>query len=317
MCLSQGPQRSEAGEAQTRGPSVLSLCLFVWFDSLRPINNLSVIKGRVFQGWTSTKLGLMFLLKDTTQWRRWGSNRRPFGLESSTLPLSHCAPRSWVKHSTTEPLHSLKAIGRPKFSFLVQHCFEPRWFEPSFSLPVVTCHLLINFASSFDQDQDRQNVGPDPGSKLIVFLKEILEKVNFEKSQITQQTVLYMCEKETLLQWFCYLRILHLLRISFYFSESQGVQGCNNVADLALKIVFWTHKFAVGTHETASPRTHKPKIVNESLLLQRSNKKWPIQRGYQSVMGVQGSWLETEGPQVRATQALLCCVLEQDTFILA
>ena len=71
------------------------VCLFVWFDSLRPINNLSVIKGRVFLGWTSTKLGLMFLLKDTTQWRRWGSNPRPFGLESSTLPLSHCAP-SWL-----------------------------------------------------------------------------------------------------------------------------------------------------------------------------------------------------------------------------
>ena len=72
--------------------SCIYFCLFVWFDSLRPINNLSVIKGRVFLGWTSTKLGLMFLLKDTTQWRRWGSNPRPFGLESSTLPLSHCAP---------------------------------------------------------------------------------------------------------------------------------------------------------------------------------------------------------------------------------
>ena len=34
----------------------------------------------------------MFLLKDTTQWRRWGSNPRPIGLESSTLPLSHCTP---------------------------------------------------------------------------------------------------------------------------------------------------------------------------------------------------------------------------------
>ena len=32
------------------------------------------------------------LLKDTTQWRRWGSNPPPLGLESSTLPLSHCAP---------------------------------------------------------------------------------------------------------------------------------------------------------------------------------------------------------------------------------
>ena len=72
--------------------------LFVLFNSLRPINNLSVIKGRVFLGWTSTKLGLMFLLKDTTQGRRWGSNPRPFGLESSTLPLSHCAPKEdWFK----------------------------------------------------------------------------------------------------------------------------------------------------------------------------------------------------------------------------
>ena len=34
----------------------------------------------------------MFLLKDTTQWRLWGSNPRPLGPESSTLPQSHCAP---------------------------------------------------------------------------------------------------------------------------------------------------------------------------------------------------------------------------------
>ena len=78
--------------------SALSLrwffCFVCLIDSLRPINNLSVIKGRVFLGWTSTKLGLMFLLKDTTQWRRWGLNQRPFGLESSALPLSHCAPLS-------------------------------------------------------------------------------------------------------------------------------------------------------------------------------------------------------------------------------
>ena len=88
--------------------------LFVWFDSLRPINNLSVIKGRVFLGWTSTKLGLMFLLKDTTQWRQWGSNPRPFGLKSSTLPLSHCAPLAWKDlncylclRNTVPPIHTL------------------------------------------------------------------------------------------------------------------------------------------------------------------------------------------------------------------
>ena len=39
--------------------NILGSCLFVWYDSLRPINNLSVIKGQVFWGWTSTKLGLM------------------------------------------------------------------------------------------------------------------------------------------------------------------------------------------------------------------------------------------------------------------
>ena len=72
--------------------NVKMFCLFVWFDSLSPINNLSVIKGQVFLGWTRTKLGLMFLLKNTTQWRWWGSNPWPLGLESSTLPLSHCTP---------------------------------------------------------------------------------------------------------------------------------------------------------------------------------------------------------------------------------
>ena len=64
--------------------------LFVWFDSLRPINNLSVIKGRVFLGWTSTKLRLMCLAQ--------GHN--------AVMPmrLNSAAPQSWVKHSTTEPL---------------------------------------------------------------------------------------------------------------------------------------------------------------------------------------------------------------------
>ena len=31
--------------------------------------------------------------RTTTQWHRWGSNPRPFGLESSTLPLSSQCPR--------------------------------------------------------------------------------------------------------------------------------------------------------------------------------------------------------------------------------
>ena len=39
-------------------------CLFFLFDSLHPINNLSVKQGRVFLGWTSTKLGEMCLAQE-------------------------------------------------------------------------------------------------------------------------------------------------------------------------------------------------------------------------------------------------------------
>ena len=69
--------------------------MFVCFDSLHPINNLSDIKGRIFLCWTSSKLGLMFLLKDTTQWRRWGSKFEP-SVSSQALyhGAKYCAPTS-------------------------------------------------------------------------------------------------------------------------------------------------------------------------------------------------------------------------------
>ena len=45
-----------------------SMFVFVCLiNSLRLIKKLSVIKGRVFLGVPSTKLGLMFLLNDITQ----------------------------------------------------------------------------------------------------------------------------------------------------------------------------------------------------------------------------------------------------------
>ena len=66
--------------------------VFVLFDSLLPITNLSVIQGRVFLGRTSTKLGLMCLAQ--------GHNA------VTSLRLEPAAPRSRVKHSTTEPLRS-------------------------------------------------------------------------------------------------------------------------------------------------------------------------------------------------------------------
>ena len=64
------------------------MLFFVWFNSL---NNLSDIKGRVYLGWTSAKLGLMCLAQ--------GHNAvTPVSLKPADF-------RSRVKHSTTEPLH--------------------------------------------------------------------------------------------------------------------------------------------------------------------------------------------------------------------
>ena len=117
-------------------------CLFVWFVSLRPINNLSVIKGRVFLGWTSTKLGLMFLLKNTTQWRRWGSNPRPFGLKSSTLPLSHCAPYlNMCFGCSKEPSHWDGSSEYP------QHMFWMRNKENIFPIRTLILRPAIYFKS--------------------------------------------------------------------------------------------------------------------------------------------------------------------------
>ena len=57
-------------------------------ESVLDFYNFRVNHVQFYVDGNTAKLGLMFLLKDTTQWRRWGSNPRPFGIESSTLPLS-------------------------------------------------------------------------------------------------------------------------------------------------------------------------------------------------------------------------------------
>ena len=68
--------------------------VFVWFDSLLPIQQFfSVMSGRVFLSWTSTKQGLMCLAQGH-------STMTPLRLEPAT-------PLYRVKHSTTEPLRSL------------------------------------------------------------------------------------------------------------------------------------------------------------------------------------------------------------------
>ena len=93
MCLAQGPQRNDADEARTRGPSVSSQALYHWAaalpDSLVPVNSFKVIWGRVFLGWTSTKQWIKCL-------PRVDNAVPPVRLEPAT-------PRSRVRNSTTEP----------------------------------------------------------------------------------------------------------------------------------------------------------------------------------------------------------------------
>ena len=101
--------------------SPLFVCLFVWFDSLLPINNFSVKQGRVFLGWTSTKLGKCVLLKDHNA--------------VTPVRLEPPASRSQVKHFTTEPLRSLFTLDSavnclaPTEAFLCIQCIttEKQW----------------------------------------------------------------------------------------------------------------------------------------------------------------------------------------------
>ena len=87
-------------------------CLFVCFDSLHPINNLSVIKGQGFLGLTSTTLGLMCLAQ--------GHNA------VTLLRLKPVAPQSRVKHSTTELLRTLMVVvSGICFDGLSRSKFEP------------------------------------------------------------------------------------------------------------------------------------------------------------------------------------------------
>ena len=70
----------------------LYTCLLDWILYV-PVNNFSVMSEQVFLGWTRTKQGFMCLVQ--------GHNAvTPVRLEPAT-------PRSWVKHSNTEPLRSL------------------------------------------------------------------------------------------------------------------------------------------------------------------------------------------------------------------
>ena len=67
-------------------------CLFVLMFYV-PVNNFSVMSGRGFLGWISTKQRIKCLAQAhnaVSLW--WGLNPQPLNLDSSTLSLGHQAP---------------------------------------------------------------------------------------------------------------------------------------------------------------------------------------------------------------------------------
>ena len=145
--------------------------LFVWFDFLHPINNLSVIQGCVFLGWTSTKLGLMCLAQ--------GHNAvRPVRLEPSvsSQALYHWAMA--LRIDVNEGNSVIRVTYADATSNKVSLVFPCKWQ-----------HLLSadNVCRQFRPISDQTKRGAGFGSKLfdtlIVFPKKFYEKVNFEKVQ--------------------------------------------------------------------------------------------------------------------------------------
>ena len=55
MCLAQGPQRSDAGEARTHGPSVLSQALYHWATAL-PNCDVQFLSVKIYFVWARSDL---------------------------------------------------------------------------------------------------------------------------------------------------------------------------------------------------------------------------------------------------------------------
>ena len=84
-------------------------CLFVWFDSLRPINNLSVKQGL---GWTSTKLGQMCLAQ--------GPQRSDAGEARTRAPS--VSSQALYHLATALPTKTVVTLGRVQ-SILLDGCW--------------------------------------------------------------------------------------------------------------------------------------------------------------------------------------------------
>ena len=90
----------------TRDNLILLLFRFVLFDSICPVNNFSVMSGRVFLCWTSTNQGLMRLCQKTQRSDAGDApTSKPLGLESSTLPLRSLILLQANNKGMNQPVH--------------------------------------------------------------------------------------------------------------------------------------------------------------------------------------------------------------------
>ena len=111
---------------------------FCLFDLILYIPSTIFQLNRDGSSWVEPELNVSNS-RNTMQWGRWGSNPRPLGLESSTLPLSHCAPykqfgsRSGPMLCWSWSLSKLftKVISRQQKSALA-------WKELTLKMPITT-----------------------------------------------------------------------------------------------------------------------------------------------------------------------------------
>ena len=78
--------------------------------------------------------------RTTMQWHRWGSNPPPLGLESSTLPLSHCTP---IKNFVLSILRGgFKQVLLCSWASYLKHC---QWDETHVQIMKFSFCLNMDF----------------------------------------------------------------------------------------------------------------------------------------------------------------------------
>ena len=111
-----------------------------------PGNNLQLCRDGSY--WVESVLSKdkYVLLKDTTQWRRWGWDPWFLGLESNGLPLSHCASKSkWYIENTRWVSFDIK-FTRQGFENACWHREACRAIQRAFSKPSLV-NLISNDAN--------------------------------------------------------------------------------------------------------------------------------------------------------------------------